>query len=253
MNAAKARIREIEERGYNFALGTYLERGLNIFGRQPGLFIAFTLVYMVIMGFSNIIPIVGPLAASILLSPCLIAGFYLVARKIDSGERNIEFGDFFKGFDYLGKLATVAVLTSLILAASAIPLAFFGTTIAFSFSFAVSYGDFSAFPFWIFLFLIPTIYLAISYAAAPFFVVFYDMEGWEAMKASRKVISQKWFTVFGFSIVLSLIAALGFVALFVGILAAVPIIFCAEYAAFADIMKLDRLESDDDEVMRHLV
>lgn len=248
MTPATERIREIQNRGYDFAFGTYIERGFNIFGKQAGLFIAFTLVFMVIVGFASLIPLVGPLAANLVLSPCLLAGYYLVAHKINAGERQIEFGDFFKGFDHLGKLAVVAIFTSLILAASALPFGVFIFASIFS-------GDLlsSVFPFWTFLLLIPSIYLAIAYAAAPFFAVFYNMEAWEAMEASRKVVSKKWFTVFVFSIVLGLIAALGMVVLFVGLLVAIPVIALAQYEAFSDIMKLDQEESEEDEVLRHLV
>lgn len=247
MTPATERIREIQTRGYDFAFGTYIERGFHIFGQQAGLFIAFTLVYLAILGFSNIIPFVGPLGANIILSPCLMAGYYLVAQKINAGERQIEFGDFFKGFDHLGKLAVVAVFTSLILAASMIPFGIFVFASLFS-------GDLTpTFSPGVFLLLIPPIYLAISYAAAPFFAVFYNMEAWEAMEASRKVISKKWFTVFLFAIVLGLIASLGFVVLFVGILVAIPVIALAQYEAFSDIMQLEQEENEDDEVMRHLV
>lgn len=248
MTPATERIREIQNRGYDFAFGAYIERGFNIFGKQAGLFIAFTLIFMVIVGFASLIPLVGPLAANLVLSPCLLAGYYLVAHKINAGERQIEFGDFFKGFDHLGKLVVVTIFTSLVLVASAIPFGFFIFVSAFNF------GETSAtFPFWAFVLLIPPIYLGISYAAAPFFAVFYNMEAWEAMEASRKVISKKWFTVFVFSIVLGLIAALGMVVLFVGLLVAIPVIALAQYEAFSDIMKLDQEESEEDEVLRHLV
>lgn len=248
MTPATERIREIQNRGYDFAFGAYIERGFNIFGKQAGLFIAFTLVFMAIVGFTSIIPIVGPLAANLVLSPCLLVGYYLVAHKINAGERQIEFGDFFKGFDHLGKLMVVAIFTSLILAASAIPFGVFIFASIFS-------GDLlsAVFPFWTFVLLIPSIYLAIAYAAAPFFAVFYNMEAWEAMESSRKVVSKKWFTVFLFSIVLGLIAALGMVVLFVGLLVAIPVITLAQYEAFSDIMQLEQEENEDDEVLRHLV
>lgn len=249
MTPATERIREIQTRGYDFALGTYIERGYNVFSKQAGLFIAFTLVFMAIIGFANVIPFVGPIAANIILSPCLMAGYYLVAQKINAGERQIEFGDFFKGFDHLGKLAVVALFTSLVLVASTIPFGVFVFAALFS-------GDLlsATFPFWTFALLVPAIYLAIAYAAAPFFAVFFKMEAWEAMEASRKVISKKWFTVFLFSIVLGLIAALGMIVLFVGLLVALPVIALAQYEAFSDIMQLEQQEeNEDDEVMRHLV
>jgi len=266
MTPATERIREIQTRGYEFAFGTYIERGFNIFWKQPGLFIAFTLIYLAVSGSSNDLSIIVTFAANTLLLPCLMAGYFLVAHKISTGAPEIYFGDFFKGFDHFRNLAIVSALTGLIIIAAAIPfllvmlISFFwgadglilDSDIQHTISRIFIEGDF-IFPFWALLLLIPAIYLSIAYSAAPFFVVFYNMEPSEAMEASRKIISKRWFTIFLFSIALGFIAAMGVVALLVGFLATFPAICCAEYAAFSDIMQLEQEENEDDEVLRHLV
>ncbi|MFM9949441.1 MAG: hypothetical protein ACKV1O_16005 [Saprospiraceae bacterium] len=266
MISATERIREIQNRSYNFEFGTYIERGFNIFWKQPGLFIAFTLIYLSVSGASNDLSIIVTFAANTLLLPCLMVGYFLVAHKISTGASEIQFGDFFKGFDHFRNLAIVSALSGLIVIAAAIPfllvmfISFFwgadgliwDSDIQHTVSRIFTEGDF-IFPFWSLLLLIPSIYLSLAYSAAPFFVVFYNMEPREAMEASRKIISKRWFTIFLFSIALGFIAAMGFVVLLVGFLATFPAICCAEYAAFSDIMQLEQEGNDDDEVMRHLV
>lgn len=266
MISATERIREIQNRGYNFEFGTYIERGFNIFWKQPGLFIAFTLIYLSVGGASNDLSIIVTFAANTLLLPCLMAGYFLVAHKISTGAPEIKFGDFFKGFDHFRNLAIVSVFTGLITLAAAIPfllvmfVSFFWGTNGLIFDADIEHtvlrvfteGNY-VFPFWALLLLIPSLYLSVAYSAAPFFVVFYKMEPKEAMEASRKAISKRWFMIFMFFIALGFIAAMGLVVLLVGFLATFPAICCAEYAAFSDIMQLEQEGDEADDVMRHLV
>lgn len=238
------RIREIQRFGYSFPISKYLQRGFELFGKQAGFFIAFTLVYFLIMALTNVMPFVGPLAASIILAPGLSVGYALVAHKIAKGQERIEFKEFYQGFDHTGSLAGVTVLTFLMLGAAAVPFV--------ASMFISDFQDVS--PLFAVL-LLPVLYFAIAYAAAPLFVVFYKMQAWQAMEASRKVITKNWFMVFLMAIVMALMAGMGTMLFFVGLLVAMPVIACTQYAAFADIMKLssDATEDVDDEILRHLV
>lgn len=65
------------------------------------------------------------------------------------------------------------------------------------------------------------------------------MDFWEAMEASRKIVSKEWFSIFGFIIVLGLINLCGFLCLGVGLLFTVPMTSCAAYAAYADVVGVD--------------
>jgi uncharacterized membrane protein len=165
---------------------------------------------MVIGGVSGVIPIVGSIAYAV-ISPALYAGFFIVAKKIVHDEP-YEFKDFFKGFDFLLQL-------------------FLGNLIVGIF---VVIG--------LVLLLIPGIYLGVAYAWTVMFIVFAGKEFWPAMELSRKVISKKWFTFFGFFIVLGLINIAGAIALIVGLLVTIPATMLAIFAAFQDIIGTNKGE-----------
>lgn len=63
------------------------------------------------------------------------------------------------------------------------------------------------------LLLIPGIYLAVGYWLAQLVMVDKGLGIWEALEASRKAITHKWFTVFGLGIVVLLINMLGVITI----------------------------------------
>jgi len=70
----------------------------------------------------------------------------------------------------------------------------------------------------------------------PLFIIFRGMSFWEAMEASRKVVSKNYIQVLLFLIVLGILLVVGAMICLVGLLVAVPIYFLAVYSAFEDIM-----------------
>jgi len=256
----KPRVDDLIENGYDFKFGDYISESFNILGKYIGGFIGFALIYFVIYFMVNAIPLVGPLA-SIVVIPTLMAGIYIVSYKIQKGEQP-EFGDFFEGFKRFGEIAVPSILTFLIYMASFIPfviavvlaLGLFDPGFSLEgFATQTIGGDFN-FPFWTFLLLLPAIYFAIAYAYTILFVWFYDAEPWEAMEASRKVVTKNWFIIFAFAIVVGFIAMLGIIGFLIGIVVTLPIAYIAIYVSFADITNLHEDENkDDDELIDHLV
>jgi len=102
------------------------------------------------------------------------------------------------------------------------------------------------------LFLIPIFYFLVAWSFAPMFVIFYKMQPWDALETSRKLITKRWFTFFGFSIVLILIAMVGILLLCVGIFYFYPAVMNAYYVAFEDITKFYE-DFEEDDIMDHLV
>ena len=84
-----------------------------MFMKNPGMWIVFALVSLVIFIVLSVIPILGSIAAS-LLTPVFMAGWMLAARKADTGG-TLELGDLFAGFR--DKLTPLLVLGALLLAA----------------------------------------------------------------------------------------------------------------------------------------
>ena len=85
-----------------------------LFVKNAGMWIVLALVFLVIFIVLSVIPLLGSIAAS-LLTPVLVGGWMLAARKVEAGGK-LEVGDLFAGFQ--DKLTPLLVLGALLLAAS---------------------------------------------------------------------------------------------------------------------------------------
>ena len=156
---------------------------------------------------AGIIPIAGSFA-SILIGAPLAVGFYLVANHLRKNTE-FEFGEFFNGFNFFGALVLASLISSIFIGLGFI------------------------------LLIIPGVYLAVAYRFTYQFIVFGNMEFWDAMEASRKMVTKNWFPVFGLLIVLGLINFLGLIMLGIGILFTIPLTYCVLYVVFAKLFKED--------------
>jgi hypothetical protein len=200
LNNIKKRADDLIAHGYNTDAGKYISEGYRIFEKDMGKFIGYTALYFLITAASGCIPL-----APIFLTGPLTAGFFIVARKINKNE-SYDFGTFWKGFDFFVPLM-LYTLISIILGF----LAFLAL-------------------------IIPGIYLVVGWSFAIPFIIFGNMEFWDAMEISRKLITKKWWNIFGFLLLLVLINIAGTMVFFVGLLFTVPITYCSLYAAFEDIV-----------------
>ncbi|WP_020569607.1 BPSS1780 family membrane protein [Neolewinella persica] len=234
-------------KSYAFNFGDYISRGFSLIGKNPGLFIGYAFVYMLIVMVCQIIPILGPIA-SFVVTPCLTAGFYLAAHKQEEGQ-TLEFGDFFKGFDFIGQLILISLIQAGLLLLTMIPI---GAMMFFTLD-VTSGDDFPILTVALALLLfLPIVYIMVAWSFAPFLVLFHKMEAWPAMEASRKIISSNWAMFFLFYIVAGFITMLGLIALGFGILYTLPAVMCMYYAAFRDIVGVPGAHSEGS-FMDHLV
>lgn len=201
--ANESRLSNALAGNYEFKMGEYINKGFDIFKKDPGLFIGFTIIYITISAVLAFIPVVGTIANMAITAP-LAAGFFIMADKVNKNESR-SFGDFFKGFDSFLPLFLVGIVGGIITILCLI------------------------------LLILPGIFIAVCYSFASMFVVFYKNEFWDALENSRKVITRNWWIFFGFIIVLALINFLGALCLGVGIFVTIPATACAIYAAFDDI------------------
>ena len=209
-NDFEARCEKLIAEDYEFKFSEYINQGFDIFKKDAGAFIGYLIIALFISIACAIIPILGPLL-SMFITPPLYAGYFIVAKKIIHNEP-YEFGDFFKGFDYLVQLFLGNLIVSIFV------------TIGIVFC------------------IIPGIYLAVAYIWVTMFIVFAGLEFWPAMEMSRKVITKNWFSFLGFIIVLGLINLLGLLALGVGLLVTIPSTKLALFAAYNDIVGTNRQE-----------
>lgn len=248
------KIQKIIETGYEFDFGRYINEGFEIFKKDIGIFVGYTAVFLLINLVGAFIPL-----ASIIISPPLIAGFYIGAHFVAKGQK-VTFNDFFKGFEYIGQLIALYVVIILLVIALMIPMAI-ALIASFSSASVILPADVAANPFWMFsqislwmfVLLTPIIYFTIAWRWALLFIVFYDMGFWDAMEASRRLSNKKWWMIFAFAIVMSVLGGMGYIALLIGFLFTYPAAMCMDYAAFSHITKLQQEASIEDTIETHLI
>ena len=128
----------------------------------------------------------------------LIVGVIMLAIHYSRGEP-IAFNSIFNYYHLTGKLALAGLLIYIM------------TIIGFV------------------LLILPGIYLSIAYVFTLPLIADKGMGVWDAMELSRKAVTKHWFKVFGLFFLLSLIMTLGALALGIGLIWAVPLLFVTLY------------------------
>jgi uncharacterized membrane protein len=197
------KINRLIREGYEFNMGLYFDRGLKIFSSHLGPFIGYAAIVLAINLFAGFTGL-GAVATMVVSGP-LLAGYYIVANAVVRGE-NPNFETFFQGFQMFLPLFLASLIVGIFTAV--------GT----------------------FLLIIPGIYLAVAYSFTIPFVVFLKYDFWDAMEASRKLITRNFWPFLGFMVLILLINFVGALLLGVGLLFTIPATHCMIYAAFEDIV-----------------
>jgi hypothetical protein len=200
----KTRINQKIQNGYSFELEKYFSEGWNIFRKKPGPFILYGLLAGLILGALNYLPEYLGEIASYLLSPALIAGLFIGARKIDQ-DGTLEFNDFFKGFDHIVQLFLVTFISGILVAIGMVFL------------------------------ILPGIWLAVGITLTIPLILFARFDFWESIRTSVKLVNQKWFHFFSLLLLLGIFNIIGVLFLVVGLLVTFPVTYCILYAAYKDI------------------
>ncbi len=207
MEVVERRLAQIQQTGYRLRIGDYFNNAFEIFKAESGLFVLFTFVNLAVQALLNlVVPVVGPLV-SVVITPPLSVGYFFAVYKIRNGQ-SVTFNDFFRGFNFLTPLVVASLIGS---ALTLLGLVFL---------------------------VVPGIYLSVAYFMANFFIVFYNMSGWEALKASRKFVHRQWFDVWLLLLLVLLIDMLGLICLGVGLLVSIPVTNIMLYLFFEDVFGL---------------
>lgn len=182
--------------GFNISIESALQMGFNHFRKAPGLFILYTIIYL--LAFSN------PGTGLILGGP-LIVGFYITAHYLQK-KGTAEFGLFFNGFQKFVPLLILNLLMTLLIMIGFLIL------------------------------ILPGLYFSISYLFAHLFVWFYDVSPGEAITLSRKMVKGNFIQIMWIWLILLGINILGVLAAGVGLLVTLPFSICVIYAVFDDII-----------------
>ncbi|MBC7886038.1 MAG: hypothetical protein H7X99_11230 [Saprospiraceae bacterium] len=241
------------DNGYDFKIGEYFSRGYEIFKKNPGGFLGYTVVFILISIVVSMIPILGFLIG-IVVNPALAVGIpYGAHLQEQTGSQ--EFGNFFKGFNHIAQLVVANILMLLVYFILLLPLIF---VLGFSFISALATSDagslmdassqIASSMIWIFLIGLICLYVAVSFRWTNYLIVFHKYDAVEAIKTSWKLTNKRWFLHFAFILLVGLSIILGLVALIVGILFAYPIVMAADYAGYADVTGLEGSGDAIDEI-----
>ncbi|GAA0879443.1 hypothetical protein GCM10009119_24110 [Algoriphagus jejuensis] len=199
-----SQIQKLFQHYPEFSIQESIQKGWEYFKAQPLNSIAFTLLMFTIQGVSGFYLDNFSLLISIVISPPLTGGFFLVANRI-SRSVEVQFSSYFDGFSYWGILIVTSLVSGI--------LTFFG----------------------ILALILPGIYLAVAFMFAIPFALYSGTDFWTSLELSRKLITMNWWKFFGFVIVLLVFNILGFLCFFVGLLITIPVSYFSIYAVFEEL------------------
>lgn len=213
-------IPDVIQNGYNVDIGKYVGEGWEIFKKNIGGFVGFTVILILVSALAAILPEkarpLGNIATAVLSGP-LNAGMLIVAFKLIK-QRSTTFNDFFLGFNNFLQFFIANLLIGILVGLASL------------------------------LLVLPGIYLGVAYSLTIALIADRKFDFWEAMETSRKVITKRWFSFFGFVLVLALINVVGFLILGIGLLFTIPLTTCAIAAAYHDILGLSSTSMIEDPV-----
>ncbi len=186
-------------------IGEILNRSWDLFKENAGNLIVLFLIYFVIVFSASFVfgfvPLFGWVLSGIVYT-AMLAGIYYAYLKILRGE-GANVNDVFMPFkEVLNNIVIMSIIKTIFIAIGFL------------------------------LFIIPGIYLVVSYLFAELLIVDKKMDAWEALEESRKRITKKWFSYFAFLVVLAVINFLGLIPLGLGLIVTMPLTMMAVVVAY---------------------
>ena len=215
----------------------WIADGFRFFGRDPGIWVVITIIYLIILMLSSLIPF-----ATNILQPMLAGGLMIGVHQQDNGQP-LEIKHLFDGFENAaGKLATLGALLIGLIILMYIGVAILGIAAAIIASIAEQKGNLS--PIVIIITLIVGIpilstallvTMSVSWFGPPL-VILHDLSVGEAFKMSLLGLKRNILPIiiFTFFFMLLFIAATVF-TLTLGLLVIIPVMMGASYASWKDV------------------
>ncbi len=259
MKTLPAYVQERIDHGYTFNISDAVSEGWRLITKQPLLFVGAVVLYFIANIMSGMIPLVGSMVSYIIITPCFVGGVILVCIKLDR-EEQITFNHFLEGFNHLQELAIAALLSLLLMAVSAIPMIML---IGVQFiTLLMSNGDTGAIENelmginfgLVMLSSLIVLYAAVALGWVYHFVLVYNLQAWDAIVASFKLVNKQVLWLVLFYILVGIIVFLGILALGVGMLFTYPLGLCIIYAAFKQASGYNPVDTpEDDDILSHLI
>ena len=216
----------------------WLKQGWALFVVNPGVWIAITIVLLVVFLGLNIVPLVGTLAAN-LLTPLLGAGLLLACQKSAEGQTP-EVGDLFAGFKRnTGNLVMVGVLyMAAMLVVFLVVLMLGGGSVAGGLMMGRPAGiglAFGGLMLAMLLSLVLSVPLFMALWFAPALVFFNSMAPLPALKASFNACLKNTLAFVVFSLVVLVLMFFAALPVGLGFLVLIPVLSGSIYASYRDI------------------
>jgi len=231
-----------------FDLGHYFGKGFEFWKEQVGSYIAFMLISMVISFMAGLIPIVGPIAYQLVVSPLLIAGGLIFTHQIAIKGRP-EFKHFFDGVEHAGSIIGVYAIIGLLSISIIAPFILLGYFNLDSFTSEDPTMIFELMSTLLPLFLILFIVYMVVYmffAHVIHFIVFYRLGIMDSIKYSSKLFLKHPFYFIVYFILLGLLVMSGIIGLIIGIFITITFSYPMTYTPFRYLTDLDGFENNDE-------
>ncbi|MBW2145620.1 MAG: hypothetical protein JRG73_05410 [Deltaproteobacteria bacterium] len=197
-----SKYRDLADVQYEVHMEDWLREGWRMFASNVGSFMGITVIMIaagIVVGLTGI----GKLGLGVIIVP-LAAGVGLSCLQHLRGG-GFGFQDFFQGFRQFVQLALYGLVTNI----------------------AIMVG--------MILLIVPGVYLMVAYFFGWLLVADKGIDFWRAMEVSRVVAHKRWFSLFGFLLVLMLINIIGAIPLGLGLLITIPWTLCASTKAYHDV------------------
>ncbi|MFM6924316.1 MAG: hypothetical protein ACKOU7_02365 [Ferruginibacter sp.] len=247
-----------------FSIGQAMSDGWAIVAKHLGFYILGGIITIVIGAGVGIIPIAGGIVNNLILSPCLMAGAVFVTWNISKGRGWTDFGDMFKGFNYLQPMAIstfIQGVASLIL----VVLVFYNFLPEIVDLFKISQGTDAftrqdeikdaAMQLFTGKFIVSCVILTVAllfisclWAFKNHFIVIYKMQAWPAMEMSRKIARHNLGQIIGLFVLLGIIILISAIPCGIGLLFSLPLMIGSVYSAFAQITGCDQADEINEQM-----
>ncbi|MDB6167717.1 MAG: hypothetical protein JWM88_581 [Verrucomicrobia bacterium] len=239
---AKAYAEDLISRGSTIDVMGCLGRSFELWKAHFLPLVGVTLLIVVAQGVAGMIPVLGMLSG-LLLNGVFYGGLYYFYLGKIRGEHR-EVGDAFAGFTRAFVPLMLATLVSSLIIIGVMMVACAPLMLWLVKSLIEGGGQIRSMPaFSPFVVAgglvgcVAVIYLSISWAFTFLLVIDQGLGPWTAMQVGRRVVGRHWFAVFGVLFLGAIFALLGIVALFIGIIFTLPLMFGAICYAYESLFR----------------
>lgn len=245
------------ESGYEFQPSRYISKAWDTFKDYPGHFIGFLFIMGILSMLIGLIPYVSQIY-SISVGAALGLGFGIFTYMANV-HKDESFERFFGGLKFILPVTVTGIIQGLIFLVIASPLIYtFREPIMDLIEDSSPENimevaeNFTGGGIWMFAISLLIIYASVTLRWAPLLVVFHDYSPLEAIKTSFALVNKNLPKHLLLFVLFILVGILGFLALIVGLLAAIPVIQVAEYYGFAEVTGLeDEVVNEIDDIGRN--